>query len=106
MTPSNGEGITNGKNLPLWKMLEIVILLLLAINTGLTGWSLNKAVSMSERISTMEANRFTASDGLEVWKALSAKADSKDIPAPETLRRLDYLEKIILSSSSKNKKEE
>lgn len=90
---SNGNGIANGKTVPLWKLLEILILCLLAVNTGLTGWTLNKVVSLSEKVAAIEANQFDASDGLEVWRELANKANTKDVPAPEVLRRLDTLER-------------
>jgi hypothetical protein len=89
--------ILNGKaSIGAWKILEIAVLALLAINTGLTGWTLNKVVNLSERITAIEANRFTAKDGLELWKEMAKKAYSDDVPPPEVLRRLDALERQII----------
>lgn len=92
---SNGSGIANGKAIEVWKVLEIVILVLLSISVGLSGWNLSKTVDLGERIAAIEANRFTAKDGLEVWRELGKKADSDNVPPPEVIRRLDSLERQL-----------
>lgn len=51
---ANGEYV-NGK--VSWRIVEIVMLILLGINISLTGWALNKIVSISERISVVETRQ-------------------------------------------------
>jgi hypothetical protein len=82
----------NGGKLALWKALEIAILILIGLNTALTSWTLTKAVALSERVSAIESNRFTARDGLDVWIELGKKVNQDQIPSPEVLRRLESIE--------------
>lgn len=47
------------------------------------------------QVSQMRGNRFTSGDGLAVWKAISEKADSKDVPPERFEAFVDRLEERI-----------
>ncbi len=55
-----------------WRVLDVVMSLLLAIVTALLSWNLKTTYSHGMKLSEIDGNRFTAGDGLEVWKEISA----------------------------------
>ena len=56
----------NGRlKLLIWAMSAMV-----TVQTAVTGWTVTQIIGVNERISKIEANRFTAEDGLDVYKEL------------------------------------
>lgn len=53
------------------KLLQTVGGILLTICLGLAGWGLKTAISNSDRLTAIEANRFTVDKGLELWQEVS-----------------------------------
>jgi hypothetical protein len=103
-----------------WKILEVVMSIMLALLTvmgaaGLRiGWGIKEEqVDQGERISAIEANRFTTKDALDVttaaaasreaiWseiasikEALGHKANTEDVPPPQVVRELERLQREI-----------
>jgi len=53
------------------RLFQTVGGLLLTICLGLATWGLKTAVANSERITAIEANRFKADDGKDIWKEIA-----------------------------------
>jgi hypothetical protein len=54
-----------------WRVFDLLLTTLLAVNIGLVGWTAMKVIDVSETVAAITANRFTSADGLEVWKEIS-----------------------------------
>lgn len=55
----------------LFRMLDIVLTVLLAVTLGLAGWTASTTVQHGNQIAEMSGSRFTSSDGLAVWQAIA-----------------------------------
>lgn len=90
ITDSNGDV----KKL-IWKLLDIIVGILVLIMSGATSYTVKNIIDLREKVAAIEASRFTATDGLEMWRVLEAKVNRSDVPTAETLRRLDTIEKKL-----------
>jgi len=54
-----------------WKLVGVLLTLLLTGNTATVVWMLKTQVSLRERVATIEGNRFTSKDGLQVWREIA-----------------------------------
>ena len=73
---------SNGEVKAIWKVLNIVAGLLLAVLVAMSTWTISTVSDNKIKLATIEANRFTSKDGLEVWKAISMMRESipKEVP--------------------------
>ena len=88
------------------KSFDVVMGLLQAISLTLCGWILLTIIDHGQRLTAIEANRYTSQDALiaeravasqlsDLWRRMGEKADTDDVPPPEVLRRLESLEHLI-----------
>ncbi len=61
----------NGRWPAMVKMLLVAIPILCSANIGFAAWTANRIVGQGADIATINASRFTAEDGLEVWKEIA-----------------------------------
>jgi len=92
VTGINGNG---KKLLPL--ILNIVFGVLVTIITMLTCYSLRQVTVNANRLTAVEASRFTASDGLTVWKEIAniqrtIAALPSSLPPPWFVDRVNKIE--------------
>ena len=85
-----------------------------AIAMGMAAWSFNQTIELRSRMDTMNASRFTAENGLEVWKEISAlkqgivalpsKGDVQAIEERQrqTLERLIRIEAAVIKMGGSN----
>lgn len=52
-------------------------------------------IAIERRLTAIEANRFTAADGIRLVELLNSKADRSEVPPPEVRQRLDRIDKDI-----------
>jgi hypothetical protein len=78
--PAPPPPLRNGETL----RRDIFFLFAILLQTAIIGW-------LVMEVGQMKGNRFTSGDGLAVWKAISEKADSDDVP-PQWLQ--DAVERI------------
>lgn len=60
-------GQLNGR----WAMLFKLSTILIPIVATAVSWNAGQLMDIKERVAKIEANRFTAADGLAVWQAMS-----------------------------------
>lgn len=95
------------------KAVEIGVPVLVSFNTVLLAFGLQVAWKvaanhearldeMTQTIATIEADRFDAQDGLEVWQEIARiredmamKANIEDVPPPEVIRWLERHDREI-----------
>ena len=84
---------------PWFQILQICIGLLLTIGLALNTWVLTQVVEMKADMAGIKANRFTSSDGLEVWKEISCLKEtiSDGVPPQWLIDRLDHTDDLIAS---------
>ena len=98
---------------PMWKAIELSIMFIVSLNVALQGWSLKQIIGLKSDMAAIQANRFTARDGMLttkligeqvaiIWKEISdirqdiaKKANSTDVPPPEVLRRMKAIEEKL-----------
>ena len=78
LTSKIGIGALNGRWEILFKFTMIAIPMLVTVGIGAQAWILNQlnilnvnVAKVSERISVVEANRFSSGEGMKVWEAIS-----------------------------------
>jgi hypothetical protein len=54
-----------------WRVLDVILALVVAVASSLVLWTGKTVVDMRESLAAIEASRFTAEDGLAVWKEIS-----------------------------------
>ena len=54
------------------RTFEIIISLLVTISISLSSWALLQIVEHGKMLAAIQGNRFTAADGLQVWREISA----------------------------------
>ena len=95
------------------KAFDIIMGILQAISLSLAGWMLYTIVAHGERLSAIEASRYTSRDAMEaekataaatlatwqeitrLWTAVTMKADATNVPPPEVVRFMDRTEARI-----------
>jgi len=83
-----GLGTLNGKWESLFKFTMVVGPMLVTVGIAAQAWILNQlqelnsgVARVSERISVVEANRFSSAEGLKVWEAInSIRVDMSKVP--------------------------
>lgn len=75
----------------------------LAVNVGATlamaiaAWSFNQTMALRSEVDTMKASRFTAENGLEVWKEISAlKQSIVVLPSKDDVRAIEERQRQTL----------
>ena len=63
-----------------WRITSVVVVPIL-FWLGMSINNLNETIqSIDRRVVTIEANRFTSTDGMAIWQAMSEKANKIDVP--------------------------
>lgn len=77
--------------------LRITLGVVIAINITLTTWLCTTAVDQGKELSAITANRFTAENGLGVWREIAAirEAMPKEVPPIWFIERVDRLESTL-----------
>lgn len=81
----------------LWQILEYFIAVLTTISTGMMIWALTAIIALQNDVAGIKASRFTAADGLEIWKAINDVKTQiaeipKEIPPRWFIERIEKLE--------------
>lgn len=79
-----GEKINGFPSSPVGKWVQLVGTLVIL---PLLAWGF----VIERRVTRIESNRFTASDGLNMYQALNDKADKEDVPPPEVQQAIARL---------------
>ena len=82
------------------KILIALIPIGILSNLGYTSWAAVNSVDNSKRISVIEGNRFTAADGLDIWKEIGKIKEilaqmPKEVPPKWFLDRFNVLEQKV-----------
>lgn len=80
-----------------WRIVDTVIALLLTVALALGAWQARTTISHGQQLAGIEANRFTAGDGLDVWKEISSIRTEiatlpREVPPNWFLQRVDRIE--------------
>lgn len=89
-------------------VLQFLAGILVVFATGLSTYGLKQIDEIQDRVTTIEASRFTAKDGLEVWQAIAELKQQIAVDggaAKSINERLDRLENDIRSELSEIKAE-
>jgi len=85
-----------------WRILDIVLAFLVAISSATAGWGAKAVIDLQNRVTAIEASRFTAAMGLEVWQEIAAVKQSlaalpREVPPKWFIDRVDALDRKLES---------
>lgn len=103
--PQEGEK-QSLKDARTWEVLQVLMGVLLAIVTALSAWTGTTLVSHGQRLSTIEANRHTTEDALElnkatakeflaVWQEIATVRGEASKAPDEVIRWLERIERRV-----------
>ena len=81
--PTNGNGSKAWEWL--WRALSVVVI-------PWAMWMSVAIIDIKTRIAVIESNRFTAADGVALWRAVDGKAEKSEVPPQWFLERVGKLE--------------
>lgn len=99
--------MTNGSRDIAWRLLDVVFGLLLLVTSGSVGFAVKSGVELhkeveviNSRLVAVEASRFTASDGLAVWKEIADVRERiarmpTEVPPAWFVERVDKIEERL-----------
>ena len=70
----------NGINGNVKTAIELGFKILIALYVPLLIWMGGILIGLSNRITAIEANKFTATDGSEIWQALAVRPTFDEVP--------------------------
>jgi len=92
-----------------WRILDIVLSITLTTSLAVVGWLIIEHQALDRRVNTIESNRFTVADGLELWKEIgSIKSEiatlPREVPPKWFVDRVEKLERKIDANAQRNEK--